>query len=204
MQGLEKNQLYSLSAAYSLRALSTYDKFSTESNIDIVEVFADRNERKHQTAKLDFDPAVKQIRFQNPNKDAFFYQVCAAGFPKVPAALKQGLDIFREYAKQSVPLGEKIQVRISARMLNQLVDQAAIVDLFPAGFELVPNSIEQTAFDYVDVRDDRIIFYGTLTPEASTFQYQLRAAHKGDYVTAPIFAQAMTHSAIKAQGGPEG
>jgi uncharacterized protein YfaS (alpha-2-macroglobulin family) len=76
----------------------------------------------------------------------------------------------------------------------------AIVDLLPGGFEMVPNSVNAPHCDYIDVREDRVIFYGSLMPEATEFSYRLRAVSKGSYRVSPIFAQALYHLNTQAQG----
>jgi uncharacterized protein YfaS (alpha-2-macroglobulin family) len=195
VQGMGSDQLNTLSAAYSVRALAAYAHANTEGgNVGL--------------QKVDFDPEGKQFRFHNPEKQRIFYQVTQAGFDKntFQKSVKDGLEVFREYRDgkdnpiDSAEQGDKIVAHIKARTRNdQTINHIAIVDLLPGGFEVVPNSISQRGCDYVDVREDRIIFYCSLTPSVTEFSYRLQAVNKGDYAVPPIFAQSI-YQQMKAQG----
>lgn len=195
VQGMGSDQLNTLSAAYSVRALAAYGHANTEKGNTGLQ-------------KVDFDREGKQFRFHNPEKQRIFYQVTQAGFDQNPTQtpLKNGLEVFREYRDSkdkpidSAEQGDKIVAHIKARSRNdQTIHHIAIVDLLPGGFEVVPNSINQRGCDYVDVREDRIIFYCSLTPSVTEFSYRLQAVNKGDYAVPPIVAQSM-YNQMKAQG----
>lgn len=216
-EGIASDQLNTLSAAYSIQALSAHAQAkpdAADSSLNISEILADNTEKtltsSHETyQKVDFDSDAKQLRFHNPDKHTYFYQIYQAGFDKIPPKnpINNGLEIFREYRNQdgkaieSTELGNIIAVNIQARTLNnQAINQVAIVDLLPGGFEVVPYSIHSTCSDYIDVREDRIIFHCSLNPSASEFRYRLRAVSKGSYIVPPIFAQALYNLKSQAQG----
>jgi uncharacterized protein YfaS (alpha-2-macroglobulin family) len=54
--------------------------------------------------------------------------------------------------------------------------------------------------EHVDVRDDRVILYGTVSSAAHTFVYRVRATNAGTYHVAPAFAEAMYERTISALG----
>jgi uncharacterized protein YfaS (alpha-2-macroglobulin family) len=53
--------------------------------------------------------------------------------------------------------------------------------------------------DHVDVRDDRVVLYGSITKDVATFTYRVRATNTGIYQTPPAYAQGMYDSGIQAQ-----
>jgi uncharacterized protein YfaS (alpha-2-macroglobulin family) len=146
------------------------------------------------------------------------------------------------------------------RALQELVWNVAIVDLLPAGFEVVmqtaeqsedssesednaqPNDVTSTegednegegggegeeedseetptgaggpglltialpgsdfAVDYVDVREDRVVLYGSVGKEMSTFSYKIKATNAGKVVTPAIHAESMYDRSVRARGEP--
>ncbi|MDP1678161.1 MAG: alpha-2-macroglobulin [Bacteroidota bacterium] len=85
--------------------------------------------------------------------------------------------------------------------INEL-DNVAISDLLPAGFEIEnPRLTETTEYnfirnastpEYVDIRDDRINYYTNFNgSRVKTFYYMVRAVSKGEFQYAPIVAEAM-------------
>ena len=54
----------------------------------------------------------------------------------------------------------------------------------------------------VDIREDRIVLFGTVTQELKTFTYKVRAVNSGKYTVPPLFAEAMydgTQRALRPQ-----
>ncbi|WP_081413108.1 alpha-2-macroglobulin [Chitinilyticum aquatile] len=54
--------------------------------------------------------------------------------------------------------------------------------------------------DYLDAREDRVVLYGSVGPEAQTFVYRVRATHAGKYTAPAPFAEAMYQRQIQARG----
>ena len=58
--------------------------------------------------------------------------------------------------------------------------------------------------DYIDIRDDRLIFFGTFPYQrAQKFYYPLRAVTEGTFTVPPVSAEAMydpTKSAVASSG----
>lgn len=214
-QSLHSYQLNTLSAAYTAKALMAcaQSKTDNENQIIVTEVLQDNSEVKlpfssQSCPTFVFGEEAKQIRFQNPARQNFFYQIIQSGFDKTcpEKPIKNGLEVFREYRDsqgkktQTALAGDKISVHVFGRALNaQYIDNIAILDLLPGGFEVIPNSLMHAGCDYVDIREDRIIFYCSLSQSASEFSYQLRAINKGSYTIPPIFAQAMYRQDIQSQ-----
>ena len=121
------------------------------------------------------------------------------------------MEIYREYrtgdepAGGSVKMGEPITVVLKVRSLNgREISNASIVDLLPGGFEVAKGSIEPgqhtCGCDYVDVREDRVLFYTTIGTGVRTIRYQIKAANCGEFVVPPVFAESMYDRGIKGRG----
>lgn len=82
----------------------------------------------------------------------------------------------------------------------------ALKQIFPAGWEInttrtIENIYEVSAdaFDYQDIRDDRVYTYFDLAPNTSkTFRIKLTAAYLGKYYLPATVVEAMYHHQVKA------
>ena len=141
-----------------------------------------------------------------------YYQAVVSGYEKeIPTAnIKAGLEVNREYIKDSlssdkskdIKVGDTIIVKISFRSTGGTLRNIALVDLSPAGFEADIESIRESDNswkpDYVDVREDRVVIYGTVTDKINTFTYKAKAVNSGKFVVPPMFAESMYNKDIRA------
>src|SRR5205085_572932 len=103
-------------------------------------------------------------------------------------------------------LGEPIHVRLHARSLGkETVTNVAIIDLLPGGFEVVGSSLQPgvssiSGVDYVDVREDRAVFFTTASDRALEINYQIKSTNRGDFVVPPVFAGSMYDRKVKGLG----
>ena len=109
------------------------------------------------------------------------------------------------------------------------VGNIAIVDLLPGGFEAViqPPSLPtdfaaaadstdqapaQPAWQspvgvagstwspqYADVRDDRVVIYGTATRGVGEFIYRIRATNSGKFIVPPAYGESMYDRTVQAR-----
>lgn len=211
-----------------------------------------------------------------------YWSLAQSGFDLEPAkkALSNKLEIVREFLGPDdkpivkVGLGDEISVRIRVRALEAFVTNLAIVDLLPAGFEVVMQTEAQAegsgdnaegngavkaqaeessggeggedeeangqgedegegeatatgaegggsvnpgpgalsvalpgstfSVDYVDVREDRVVVYGSVGTEMTTFLYKIKATNAGKVITPAIHAESMYERAVRARGEPGG
>jgi alpha-2-macroglobulin len=199
-----------------------------------------------------------------------YWSLSQSGFDLEPAkkAVSEKVEIVREFlgadGKPAVKagLGEEISVRIRARALGEYAPNLAIVDLLPAGFEVVVqpaggatatsearpgrqesepsegnesgegegegqgNESEPSdegseagggvgaggltialpgstlALDYLDVREDRVVLYGSVGKEMATFVYKIKATNAGTVVTPAVHAEGMYDRSVRARGEP--
>ncbi|HTS26838.1 MAG TPA: alpha-2-macroglobulin [Bryobacteraceae bacterium] len=130
-----------------------------------------------------------------------------------------------------VTVGQEFLVRVRLRpTVRASLSQIAVVDLLPGGTEAVlelrpPSDSTTPAADpassqaagglpiglpdksdwtpqHVDVRDDRVVLYGDLGKNASTFVYRVRATNAGIYQAPPASAEGMYDRKISGLSQP--
>ena len=116
--------------------------------------------------------------------------------------------LFRSDAKGEVThtarLGEPITVRLRIRSLRaHEFTNVAIVDLLPGGFEMAAGSLQpgvgSAGFDYVEVREDRAVFFGTIGTRVREVTYKIKPTNRGEFVVPPTFAESMYDRTVKAR-----
>ena len=153
-----------------------------------------------------------------------FWQMDVTGFDRaLPAeAVTQGLEIRREFRDkdgnilgdlgQSIKQGDEIYVALIARAHSRGLENIAVVDMLPAGFEMIlaegGESVETRTrqgmrrdergmqVEYSERREDRLLLFPILDTKDSVFLYRVRAAHKGRFTVPPVSAEAMYDSTI--------
>lgn len=161
-----------------------------------------------------FTPGAKGLRFES-NAATTYYQVIEAGFDLRPPAEASaaGLEVYRELLTPKgepltqVRLGDTVLVRIKARAQSRAsISNVAILDLLPCGFEIADKSIEpgarQRGCDYIDVREDRVVFFTTLLNTGRTIEYRIKPTARGSFVVPPIAAESMYDRTLNARGVP--
>ena len=128
-----------------------------------------------------------------------------------------------------VTLGQKINVHLKVRA-NSKEGQSnlAIVDLLPGGFEVVQQTPPEPADageesedrggwqsplaatgstwapDYSDIREDRVIIYGSAGTEVQEFVYQIKATNTGSFIVPPAYGEAMYDREVQAMSAGGG
>lgn len=214
---MNSDEINTVLSGYSSLALSAYTQSSQTSNsatYSISEKFADGKEKSltatdNVYVKTDIDDLVKQVTFNNPAKQNYFYQLTQDGFDRKISnvAIKNGLEVYREYRDTNAnvinqtKLGNEIEVHIQVRALDDhYLSNVVIVDLLPGGFEVVRDSVDPTSMDYADVREDRVVFFGMVTPTAKEIIYRIKAINAGQYTIPPILANSMYDPKMKSRG----
>jgi uncharacterized protein YfaS (alpha-2-macroglobulin family) len=125
-----------------------------------------------------------------------------------------------------IALGQEIEVHIRIRATGSAdVDDVVIVDLLPGGFDPVlrvpppagagdaggdngtqaqwtsPIGSGDSTWrpDFADIRGDRVVIYGTATPNVREFTYKIRATSAGTFRMPPIYASAMYRPKVQAE-----
>jgi uncharacterized protein YfaS (alpha-2-macroglobulin family) len=186
--------------------------------------------------RASFSVDAAKLQFSNKSDLRAYYVVEQTGFDRnLPEKeIKNGLEMLREYVDTkgnpvtSVKVGDEIEVRLKFRALNRkAIDNAALVDLLPGGFDLVLNPVQTTAQegegegrggneerrwrspmgtprstwrpDYADLREDRVVLYGMVNAEFQEFSYRIKATNTGTFVVPPAYGESMYERNVQAR-----
>ncbi len=169
----------------------------------------------------------KQLHLSNDSGLPGFFAVTNSGFDHSPPAgeLRQGIEILREYLDAqgqpaaAVRTGDEIVVRLRMRAIDaDYVANVAVTDLLPGGFEPVLQMDPAAAAppagsgferpgggwqpEFADVREDRVVLYGTLTKNLAEYRYRIRATNAGTFLVPPSYAESMYDRTLRARALP--
>jgi uncharacterized protein YfaS (alpha-2-macroglobulin family) len=216
VSALNSGEMNTIFSSYASLALSSYaQSYHADSNsaLGINEILSDGTKKSLAAAdslyqNVAITDTAKKIEFDNPNKQAYFYQLTQTGFDKNPPnkIIKESIEVYREYRDSNqniintIELGKELEVHIRIRALNNnYLSNIAIMDLLPGGFEIVTDSVAARMIDYFDIREDRILFFGSVGPESTEIVYHIKPTNKGQYIVPPITAISMYNPAIQAR-----
>jgi len=142
-----------------------------------------------------------------------FYTLTQSGFDRdLPTVeIKERLEIIREFrpspakANLSISSGDDITVVLKIRAVNgQNVRNVAVTDMFAGCFSPDIKSVRENEnfMDYIDVREDRVIFYGSFTDQITELSYTMRVTAPGEFTAPPAFAESLYDSRIRARSLP--
>ncbi len=214
---LNSDEMNTVLSGYASLALTSYAKNTHQSNNAAFKISATLannkqiafNNTDNVYQKISSTDDIKSVQFQNLSDKYYFYLTAQTGFDKntTNTVIKNHLEIFREYrdAAQngitSAELGQEIEVHIRIRALdNDYLNNIAIIDLLPGGFEVVADSVNAKNVDFVDVREDRVIFFTSATSEVKEIVYKIKATNTGNYIVPAITAASMYNPTIIARG----
>lgn len=217
VSAMNRGEINTLLSSYTSLALNAYSQSiesTQESDFSISELLKDNQSKTlaviHQHyGKASIGEHAQAVLFDNPKQTTYFYQLTQAGFDQAlpTKTVREGLEIAREYRDlqgnpiSTIPLGNEIEVHIQVRALNHpFINNTAIVDLLPGGFEVVRDSVKTQGIDYADVREDRVVFFGYIDATAKEIVYRIKAVNKGQYTIPPIVAESMYDPKLKARG----
>ncbi|HUB67499.1 MAG TPA: alpha-2-macroglobulin [Candidatus Methylacidiphilales bacterium] len=217
-----------VSSAEAILALDSYAR-AMKTNFDTRDVEIDQVTGA-VTKKLNLTPGLYPEASFNLNADALifkkapggnnvpglFYQVTESGFDDavITQPISEGIEVSREYWDRdgrpvtTAKLGEDLTVVVRVRSTDgQHLDNVAIEDLLPGGFEIAEDSVQtgRCMYDwggigYVDVREDRLLAFGSIDGTETEIKYRIKATNAGTYAIPPVQAEAMYHQKIRARG----
>jgi hypothetical protein len=223
MGPISRGDFNTLSAAYAVWALKGYSQSIAGHlpEISLAEVARDKRETPLDLAgsgvkRAAFSSDAVALHFSasnSPTALGVFYQVVEAGFDRTlpEKAITRGLEVYRELvdekgnAVDQVALGQPVTVKLTARSLtNDGITNVALIDLLPGGFEILRDSVRggqgAAGCDYVDLREDRAVFYATIPATVQTITYQIKATNRGEFVVPPPYAESMYERGVNARG----
>lgn len=137
-----------------------------------------------------------------------FYSMTQKGFDHAPPSqeIKKKIEVSRVFENQkgkaisSVKMGDEVTVKLRLRSVDKtFTPYIVIVDLFPAGFELLREEVVSYA-DYTDKREDRLLAYTSASETLQEITYKLKATHKGKFSIPPVFAESMYDRSVQYIG----
>src|SRR5207237_5425459 len=218
-----RGEFNTLSAAYAVSALKSYSHAIAPKlpELSIAEIHRDKREMALTSGtkllqRAAFSKDAIALRFKSAGMlsgPGAFFQVVEAGYDRhVPVqSVIAGLEVHRELLDKNdqpvtrTKLGEPIHVRLHVRTVrDEPVTNVAIVDLLPGGFEVVGSSLQPgvstiSGVDYVDVREDRAVFYATVSCSALETNYQLKSTNRCESTVPPLFAESMYARAVQGR-----
>ncbi len=121
----------------------------------------------------------------------------------------------RQISGNKFKQNDLIVVRLSLESTyNELIENIAITDMLPAGFEIENTRLNQTneldwiskqsnlsTPDYIDFRDDRANFFTSFRYKPIVIYYMVRAVSPGKYQLGPVQADAMYNGEFHSYNG---
>ena len=161
--------------------------------------------------KAKLSPTSRAIKLEGDTNLPLFYQLVQAGFDVNPptTAVARRIEAFHELKNEQgeavteIGIDDKLYVHLFLRATEGTVNDVAVIDLLPGGFEVdlspeglggrksLPSKLVTWEPDYVDVREDRVVFYGDASSTARPFIYRLKPTNKGRFNVPPSYAVGM-------------
>ncbi|MEP1743388.1 MAG: alpha-2-macroglobulin [Kangiellaceae bacterium] len=221
-QHIIQGEYNTISAAYSILALGAYselvqagvmiEKLTIAASSNEGQSFETLDKLKAAFNKSEFPIDTQQLQLASDK--AFYFLTNQSGFDLVPTdkPIREGLEIDRVFLDQDgnqvqeFTQGQELTVKIRVRSLSQrTITNVAIVDLLPGGFEVIRSSVERAAnrwsADHVDVREDRVIFYGPVETRIRELSYRVKLTAAGEFVVPSTSAEAMYDRSVRAVTG---
>ncbi|OGQ90027.1 MAG: hypothetical protein A2289_15320 [Deltaproteobacteria bacterium RIFOXYA12_FULL_58_15] len=232
VESIQADHYTTLSSAYSILGLDAYAKAARNAPEMLGKVSIEEKDAAGKIRSIVAGPGLypiatfsenaKSLHIASDSELPLFYSVTIAGFDRgiLKEPLKANLEIIHTYLDASgsevseVAIGDEVTASIKIRTTNNSqLQNAAVVDLLPAGFDVVTGRGEQGSDiwgriaaagttwtpSYADVREDRVVLYGTIGPEVSQFTYKIKAVSRGQFVVPPSFAEGMYDRTFQAR-----
>lgn len=207
---ISDRQFNTLSASYTVLALGAWGSQAGANAEGMLKIAARRGEAletlveaRPPVAHATLPADTSAVHFTGEGR--LFHTAVQSGYDRAlpTEPLSNGLEITRVYLNDdgdevtSATQGEELTVRLRMRALdNRRHDNVAVVELLPGGFEIQRDSVRRQSgwsADYADIREDRLVLYGSITPGVRTFSYRVRATGAGQFKMPPAFAESMYH-----------
>lgn len=176
-------------------------------------------------AQYPFDTSELKLTVENTlpsDVESLYYINVQAGY-KVEApssSIKNGIEVTRVFLNQAgeevktAKQGDELFVQLRMRATKQkFIDDVAITDMLPGGFTVMRDSIRKSANDmpeafsnmhswcpeHVEIKEDRIVYYGRLSNRMTQFIYKVKVIAAGDFSVSPVIAESMYDRSLVAQ-----
>jgi len=215
-----KNRFNTLSSAYTILALGAYTRTVFEASDVRVAIEAMAGDARHAIAdpgyfaRADVDTDVRDVAITGTAGRPVYYVLSQTGFDaEAPRdAIAEGLELHRDYLDDagnrlsSATIGDEVTVRLRIRSTGRTRSNVAVVDLLPGGFEVSPDSVHGRnggwSADYLDVREDRVVIYGSFHDRVTEIRYRAKLTSAGSFTAPSAFAASMYDRSVQARTRP--
>jgi uncharacterized repeat protein (TIGR01451 family) len=216
MKPLRDQSFNTLACSYMTLALKAYSDLARGTGVEVsIKGIAAGNDTPQLLAgpgqgivRAAFGPATRALRFERKQSGSgdigAFYQVVEQGYDsgKPAGPQRSGLEVSREIAPvsktQALRAGDPVEVVLRVRNVSgRNLTNLAVVDLLPAGFEVVAGDLKSGAntvagTDFAELREDRTLFFLGLAPNAEwALKYRMKAICSGAFAVPPALAEDM-------------
>ncbi len=227
VQGIRGGNYNTHSSATTILALDAYARVAEKQpagSFSAAEILRDGSSRPLVLPpvlmpRANVTPGSAKVQFTNKSALNGYWFVQESGFDRgLPAKeIKNGIEVLREYVDasgkpvQSAKVGDEIEVRLKLRAIDRtVIENVALVDLLPGGFDLVAPDVAGTPRlarsaipawlpDFADNREDRVVVYGSVRNEFQEFVYRIKATNAGTFVVPPAYGESMYEPKIRGR-----
>ncbi|MBV1911385.1 MAG: hypothetical protein KUG78_18985, partial [Kangiellaceae bacterium] len=212
-----KGEYNTISAAYSILALGAYSELVlSHDSKESITVNA-LKQKVEQALAVEFIPfatstyPVGSEQLQVSGEGPLYYLNRQSGFNSNVSAnvVRDGIEVYRSFVDEEgnevteIEQGKELTVKLKIRALNQTrLSNIAVIDLLPGGFEVIRSSLDRSIIrwhsDYIDVREDRVVFYGSFDKHVKEISYKVKVTTAGDFIVPPTYAESMYNQSIRA------
>ena len=211
------NRFNTLSAAYAVLALGAIHRnLAAQGRLSPPEVIANGPDGPIDVAVSEGVFArtslpVSVERLEISGSGGVYFAVSESGFDvEVPTdRLAEGIEVDRVYLDdegdpvERIRVGDELTARLRVRSRDGRIGNVAVTDLLPGGFEILAESVRDRygpwASDYRDVREDRLVLYGSFDEHVTEIRYRVKATHPGEFIVPAVHAAAMYHRSIRGR-----
>ena len=162
-------------------------------------------------ARASLPVTVERLDISGAAPGGLYYTASESGFDvEAPAErLAEGIELDRVYLDadgepvERIRVGDELTVRLRVRSTGGRVGNVAVTDLLPGGFEIVTESVRRQyggwSCDYLDVREDRLVYYGSFDERMVELRYRVKATSPGEFAAPAAHAAAMYHRGVRGR-----
>jgi uncharacterized protein YfaS (alpha-2-macroglobulin family) len=227
MKPLRDQSFNTLACSYMTLALKAYSDLARSTGVEVsIHGLVAGDSAPHLLAgpgqgilRTAFGPTTTALRFERQQKGSgdigAFFQVVEQGYDsgKPGGPQRSGLEVSREITparkdqalRAGDPVDAVLRVRnVSGRDLTNL----AVVDLLPAGFEVLAGDLKSGAnavagTEFSELREDRTLFFLGLAANAEwSVKYRMKAVCAGAFAVPPALAEDMYDRGIHGVSNP--
>ncbi|NNF16422.1 MAG: hypothetical protein HKN70_06720, partial [Gammaproteobacteria bacterium] len=216
-----QNRFNTLSSAYTIMALNAYTRsvFALQGapQLRIEDISGDTAQQLSDNAvfaRTAVSHSLRKVRVSGGGDQRIFHVLSQGGFDRTPPAdaLAEGLEIYRQYFDannqevSTAEIGQELTVALRVRSTGRTRSNVAVIDMLPGGFEVQTQSLRGSYNrwrpDYRDIREDRVVFYGSFTSSVTEIRYRVKLTSAGDFTVPSAYAGSMYDRSLQARTAP--